>query len=272
MLHVAEPDEEKREPADERLTPTLENLLWTRSQIETALVEQRLAGWTREAYNTFKTKVSDPRFPCTFGIVAQQRGTLLYAFARSLRAQADRLHIQSLVLEYLDRLAGLTKEESSFTLLVLFTDPQSLPPQLEAHHQEVWDLLQFLHEEDSSLWAPGVSTDPDHPLWSFCLAGSPLFVNISSPAHRQRQSRNLGSALTLIIQLREGFDLVAPDTPAGRRVRGTIRDRLAAFDELPVYSELGYYKDPRNREWKQYGIPDGPEPQITRCPFRMRKE
>jgi thioesterase domain-containing protein/FPC/CPF motif-containing protein YcgG len=272
VLHAAQFDEERRELADERLAPAPESLLWTQAQLEMALAEQRLAGWAREAYDTFKTKVSDPRFPCTFGIVAQQRGTLLYSFARSLRAQADRLHIQSLIREYLSRLQRLTKEESSFTLLVLFTDPQSLPPDLDAHHQEVWDLLQYLHEEDSSPWAPGVSTDPDHPLWSFCLAGSPLFVNISSPAHRQRKSRNLGSALILIIQLREGFDLVAPNTPAGRRVRGIIRDRLEAFDELPIYSELGYYKDPRNREWKQYGIPDGPEPQMTRCPFRLRKE
>jgi FPC/CPF motif-containing protein YcgG len=259
-------------PVGEQLVPAPERLLWTRSQVQAALAEQRLAGWACEAYGTFKAKVLDPRFPCTFGIVAQQRGTLLYAFADSLRTDAGRFHIQALITEYLAHLQGLTKEESSFTLLILFVDPQSLPPELEAHHQAVWDLLQFLHEEDSSPWAPGVATDPDHPLWSFCLAGAPLFVNISSPAHRQRQSRNLGSALTLILQLREGFDLVAPDTPAGRRVRGIIRDRIEVFDQVPTYAELGYYKDPRNREWKQYGIPDGPEPQMTRCPFQMRKK
>lgn len=249
-----------------------ESLLWTRSQIEAALAEQPLATWAREAYDTFKAKVTDPGFPCTFGIAAQQRGTLLYAFARSLQAEADRLHIQAMIREYLDRLAGLGKEESSFILLVLFVDPRSLPPELEVHHEAVWDLLQFLHEADPSPWVPGVSTDPEDPLWSFCLAGSPLFVNISSPAHRRRRSRNLGSALTLVIQLREGFDLVAPDTPTGRRVRGMIRERIEAFDEVPIYEELGYYKDLRNREWKQYGIPDGDQPQRARCPFLMRKE
>jgi len=177
-----------------------------------------------------------------------------------------------LIHEYLDRLAGLTKAESSFALLVLFIDPRSLPAGLPAHHEAVWDLLQFLHEEDAAPWAPGVSTDPDHPLWSFCLGGSPLFVNISSPAHLKRKSRNLGSALTLVIQLREGFDLVAPDTRTGRRVRGMIRERIEAFDQSPIYAELGYFKDPRNREWKQYGIPDGEQPQMTRCPFLPRKE
>jgi FPC/CPF motif-containing protein YcgG len=259
-------------PVDEQLVPSLGSRLWTRPQLEAVLAEQRLPGWACEAYGTFKAKVLDPRFPCTFATIAQQRGTLLYAFARSVHGTADRLHIQSLIAEYLAHLAGLTKEESSFALLILLVDPQSLPPELDAHHQAVWDLLQFLHEADPSPWAPEVATDPDHPLWSFCLTGSPLFINISSPAHRQRQSRNLGSALTLVLQLREGFDLVAPDTSTGRRVRGMIRNRITSFDAVPVYSELGYYKDPRNREWKQYGIPDGPEPRVSRCPFQMRKE
>jgi FPC/CPF motif-containing protein YcgG len=253
-------------------TSASESLLWTRPQIEAARTEQRLPAWAGEAYDTFNARVSDLRFPCTFGTVAQQRGTLLYAFTRSLRGEPDRLHVQFLITDYLARLQGLTREESSFALLVLFVDPQSLPPELAAHHQAVWDLLQFLHEADSSPWAPGVATDPDHPLWSFCLGGAPLFVNISSPAHQQRQSRNLGSALTLVIQLRESFDLVAPDTPTGRRVRRMIRERVEAFDQVPTYAELGYYQDPRNREWKQYGIPDGHEPQMTRCPFKARKE
>jgi FPC/CPF motif-containing protein YcgG len=50
-----------------------------------------------------------------------------------------------------------------------------------------------------------------------------------------------------------------------------IRERVEAYDEVPIYPELGYYKDPRNREWKQYGIPDGDEPRRTRCPFLVRK-
>ncbi|HVR98384.1 MAG TPA: YqcI/YcgG family protein, partial [Thermoanaerobaculia bacterium] len=259
-------------PAGEQLEPAPDTALWTRPQLETALAGQLLPEWAAEAYGTFKAKVLDPRFPCTFGIVAQQRGTLLYAFARSLEDQTDRLHIQSSITEYLGRVKALAREESALTLLVLFVDPRSLPPELEAHHHAVWDLLQFLHEEDDSPWAPGVPTDPDHPLWSFCLGESPIFVNISSPAHRQRQSRNLGSALTLIIQLREGFDLIAPDTPTGRRVRETIRNRTESFDGTPTYPELGYYQDPRNREWKQYGIPDGNQSRPARCPFHTRKE
>ncbi|HTQ80106.1 MAG TPA: YqcI/YcgG family protein, partial [Thermoanaerobaculia bacterium] len=254
----------------ESLTPAVGSLLWTRPQIEAVLAEGGLPGWAREAYDTFKVKVLSVRFPCTFGTVAQQRGTLLYAFSPSLTGGADRRHIQELLGEYHGRLPALSPEEAAFTLLVLFVDPRSLPTDLAAHHQAVWDLLQFLHDEDPVPWAPGVATDPDNPLWSFCLAGAPLFVNISSPAHRQRRSRHLGSALTLVIQLRESFDLLAPDTPTGRRVRGTIRDRIEAFDGLPPYPELGYYKDPRNREWKQYGIPDGDEPPPARCPFQTR--
>ncbi|HVR98104.1 MAG TPA: YqcI/YcgG family protein [Thermoanaerobaculia bacterium] len=261
MLNAAELDEQ----GPVLVTPASETTLWTRpEELEAALAGQFLPDWAAEAYGTFKAS--------TFGIVAQQRGTLLYAFAPSLEERTDRLRVQLLIGEYLRHLKALTREEAAFALMVLFVDPRSLPPELEAHHQAVWDLLQFLHEEDDFPWAPGVPTDPDHPLWSFCLGESPLFVNISSPAHRQRQSRNLGSALTLIIQLREGFDLVAPDTPTGRRVRETIRNRIESFDGTPTYPELGYYQDPRNREWKQYGIPDGNQSRPARCPFHTRKE
>lgn len=252
--------------------PAPQSLLWTRSQIEAAMADERLPDWVGEAFETFKAKVSDPRFPCTFGITSYQRGSLLHGFARSLQDKADRRHIQILIREYLDCLSGLTIEEASFTVLILFVDPRSLLSKLAAHHEAVWDLLQFLHEEDASPWAPEVATDPDDPLWSFCLAGSPLFVNISSPAHHKRQSRNLGSALVLVIQLREGFDQVAPDTPNGQRVRRMIRERVETFDQFPPYPELGYYKDPRNREWKQYGIPDGDHPETSHCPFQMRKK
>ena len=49
----------------------------------------------------------------------------------------------------------------------------------------------------------GVARDPRDPAWAFCLAGTPLFLNMSFPGHRQMKSRNLGRYITFVINLRE---------------------------------------------------------------------
>jgi len=256
---------------DDRFSGDSGNTLWTLSALEAAQDAGQLPPWAADAYSGFKATVLDPGFPCTFGIVAQEKGMLRYAFAPSARAEADRLHIRAAITEYLEHLKGLSRTDAAMALLVLFLHADGIAPSLESHQQEAWDLLQYLHDSDPAPWRSDIPTDPDHPLWSFCFAGSALFVNISSPAHQMRLSRNLGSALTLIIQPREGFDVVAPDTSKGRRTRAMIRQRLAEFDQVPPYPELGFYQDPRNREWKQYGIPDDDQPGPARCPLHVRK-
>jgi len=77
------------------------------------------------------------------------------------------------------------------------------------------------------------ATDPMAPYWSMCFAGMQLFINFSSPAHRQRKSRNLGRHFLFIVNPRERFDIVAGDTPEGNRVRQVIRDRAEAYDGIP---------------------------------------
>ena len=82
-------------------------------------------------------------------------------------------------------------------------------------------------------------------------------------AHEWRRS----GAYVLLIQTRDGFDAVAGNTPHGRRVRGLIRRKLAAYDPIGPYPELAHYGTADNREWKQYFVPDDNAPVAARCPF-----
>lgn len=140
---------------------------------------------------------------------------------------------------------------------------------VEAYHAIGWRVLQYWHDIDPGGWPDTVTRDPDAPFWSMCFAGTQIFVNMSSPAHAVRRSRNLGPAFTLVINPRERFDAVAGDTPQGRRMRAHIRERIEAYDGLPHSPLLGSY-EAGEIEWWQYGLGETNEPPARGCPLRMR--
>src|SRR5262249_11741503 len=140
---------------------------------------------------------------------------------------------------------------------------------VEEYHTQAWGILQHLHDNDPAAWPASVPTDPDHPLWSFCFDGVPLFANFSNPGHKCRKSRNLGRSLALVVQPRQGFDLVAGNDPEGQKVRELIRSRIASYDSVPVARELATYGDPDACEWRQYGLPDDDGTIFNTCPLNF---
>jgi FPC/CPF motif-containing protein YcgG len=90
------------------------------------------------------------------------------------------------------------------------------------------------------------------PRWVFWFEGIDFFVNFSTPSH-QRRSRNLGSAMTMVVQARSSFDDFAePDN----RIRALIRSRVQTYDDMPVHPAIGTYGDPTSREATQYFLGD----------------
>ncbi len=89
--------------------------------------------------------------------------------------------------------------------------------------------------------------------------------NASSRA--PRRSRRMRLSYLWLVQARDGFDMIAGDTDRGRKARRLIREKLASYDGLPIYPELGHYGRPDNREWKQYFVPETNELITTACPF-----
>ncbi len=156
-------------------------------------------------------------------------------------------------------------------LAVLFNPQAVTADSVEAYHDTGWRVLQAWHEMDRAPWPPEVSREPGSPFWTMCFSGMQLFVNMSNPAHRIRRSRNLGSALTFVINPRERFDIVAGDNPRGHAVRERLRRRIHAYDGLTHSPALGSYKA-GDIEWWQYGLAETNAAPAGTCPFRMRKE
>lgn len=254
------------EPARPQIPERPDRLgLWSKTAIE----HGTLAPWEARAYASFVAKVSDPQFPCFFATKAQRDGQLFYAFAESTVNPLDLLRIYIAIIGYLNAVDRMTGIDKIMSTLILFIKPVP-DASVEEYIKQAWGIIQFLHDYDVSEWPPEVPTDPDNPSWSFCFDGTPIFVNISTPAHQNRKSRNLGDALTLVLQPRDGFDIVAGDTPAGRKVRNSIRSRIMAHDRIPPSPELGHYGDAEKREWPQYGLPDTNEAVRGSCPFRKK--
>jgi N-omega-hydroxy-L-arginine synthase len=241
--------------------------LWRTADIEIALAHGALSVWQATAYAELKTKVLDEAFPCTFGTVAQRKGAVLFNFVETLSRAEVVEGIHAALVAYTDFVRPLPLVTASLTPLAIFIPPPRAELTIEGYFEWGWQILQAAHDRDPSPWPAHVPRDPDDPAWSFCFGGVPLFVNFKTPAHQARRSRRMARSFMLLIQCREGFDLIAGDTPQGRHARALIRHKLAAYDAVPMYPELSHYGHAGNREWKQYFVPETNAPVAEVCPF-----
>lgn len=208
-------------------------------------------------------------FPCFFSQNAHKRRLIQFAFV----PRNDRLaHLEAMadVLSYVDRAQRWDGDIATAEPLVMQFEPGSHDrDSIEAYHELGWHILQLWHDNDPAAWPEGVSRTPNSPFWTMCLGGMQLFVNMSCPAHRIRKSRNLGRALTFVINPRERFDIVAGDDPKGRRIRQQIRSRIIAYDGIEHCPTLGSF-EAGEIEWWQYGLPEENRLPENGCPFQMR--
>ncbi len=226
--------------------------------------------WRQAAFADLATRLTPPsNFPCTFSQNAFRRGLIRFSFvdAPGEEGYADAMaDLADYVAESADW-DGQTN--TARPLLMIFSSSAAAFDRADDYHTFGWQALQYWHDHDAAPWPENVSRDPKTPFWSFVFAGTQLFVNMSTPAHIRRRSRNLGRHFTLVINPRERFDIVAGDTPEGRRVRAAIRSRVGKYDDLPHSPLLGSYQK-GELEWVQYALSDdGLDPPAT-CPFRFR--
>jgi FPC/CPF motif-containing protein YcgG len=247
---------------------TAPDRILTHAMVDDLRAGHRLSPWADAVYAELVAKVEDPSFPCTFGTLALRKGDLLVAFVETNDAESLRQGVCDRFIEYTDRMRSLDPVAASLHPLALFLPPPAGVRTIEEYFAFGWSLLQWVHDRDSHPWPARVASDPDDPAWSYCFGGVPLFVNFKTPAHHQRRSRRMAGGYLLLIQTRDGFDVVAGNTPQGRRARGLIRQKLAAYDTIAPYPELAHFGTADNREWKQYFVPDDNTPAHRQCPFR----
>ena len=221
------------------------------------------------ALQILSTISSKGEFPCPFSQAAAKNKRLLFSFiadtsAKSLHQSAADLH------EYLVRAAEWDGKVASAEPLLMVFNPHIFKGETVADYHTIgWKILQFWHDIDTTPWPSDVSTDPHSPFWSMCFAGVQIFVNMSNPAHQTRRSRNLGQALTFVINPRERFDRVAGDNPQGWKIREMVRDRIEAYDGLSHSPALGSF-EAGEIEWWQYGLTETNAPRTDRCPFHTQ--
>lgn len=218
--------------------------------------------WKIEAYEQYKTRLRAADYPCFFGQTAEARCEMLYTFidARHLGAMAENTR------QFVRLIGSAEFDRASLTA---FFRPDPAIRDHASFVERFWQILQYLHEQDGS---PTTKRTPDDPLWEFSFEGCEMFVVGTSPTYRLRRSRNLGPGIVLIFQPRKLFIDPTTSQPIAADVRHRIHKRMLAYDGMPVHPDIGFYGDLRNREWKQYVLPDDNAPEEGVCPFHTRAE
>ncbi|MFZ4841532.1 YqcI/YcgG family protein [Mycetocola saprophilus] len=200
-----------------------------------------------ETLAEFKLAVLAPGFPCFFAPTAFTDDTLLFgsidasqpdfvcappvfdAAAEAINANPDQV-----IVLWVTHLSSSSLEEDAtaaraLLLALLRADPDGIPP-----------------------GRPIAVADPH---WDFWYRNIDFFINFSSAHHVLRNSRNLGSALTIVAQSRSSFDRL-PE--GGLRARSMIRERIHQFDDVAPSPSLGSHG--LSPELPQFFLGDDNEP------------
>ncbi|WP_181350179.1 YqcI/YcgG family protein [Thalassobacillus sp. CUG 92003] len=222
----------------------------------------RVPAWLIQEYKIFRSIVTDETFPCYFGKSAQKRGELRYSYI----THDDWSHLP----RTLESFVGLFEHQTTFIRhgLFLFVEPEIETQTLSYYRRYFWEVLQYLHDQDTKPWPPDYPEDPEHHLWAFSFAGEPFFTFGNAPAYKQRKTRDLGNGLVLGFQPRRIFKGLEGTSEGGIMSRAKVRERVEKWDGLPKHPNISHYGDTGHREWKQYFIGDDVKPIQGQCPFR----
>lgn len=227
--------------------------------------EVREASWERSAVDLFESRMldSDEPFPCIFGVDAVRRRTLRYAFAPSGSRQVPGL------IEALRDFAAKCVDFGRRTSLVVFFEDLPGGTDVDGCRKQFWRILNEVAVADTHPWPRNIDSDPESPTWEFSCFGVPFFVVVNTPFHQRRRSRHF-DYFAITFQPRFVFDDLHADSPAGANARKLIRGRLASYDNIECFRDLGSFGDAENREWVQYFLPDDGStvPPEQRCPLQ----
>jgi FPC/CPF motif-containing protein YcgG len=222
--------------------------------------------WRLAAMDDLAQRLAHPEFPCIFARNAHRKHLIRFIFVDAL----DDHHLRELataLAAYVDECREWDgRVNTANPLVVFFSEKAVSAKSVPEFHDQGWGVLRRLHQLDPAPWPDGVATATSHPGWSMCFAGMPLFVNMSTPAHLYRHSRNLGGSFAFVVNPRERFDALAGDTPRGRKTRATIRSRVDVFDDIARSPALGTYGSGA-MEWPQYVLGDDNTAVSEPCPF-----
>lgn len=229
----------------------------------TAGAAARPPAWLDASYETLRTHVMDPAYPCFFGTMAEKRGEMFYSYVNGKNIGELATTMQTFA-----ELVSLPHYRKNN--IAVFFEPDPEPLTHDAYHTLFWHILQHLHDVDPDPLADA-QPDPSSEDWEFSFAGVETFVVCACPSFRARHSRNLGPGMVLLFQPRSVFVDTITNKVIGREARNQVRKRLETWDEITAHPDLGFFGDPGNLEWKQYFLDDANVAADDRCPFLKRQ-
>ncbi|WP_037464186.1 YqcI/YcgG family protein [Shimazuella kribbensis] len=222
-----------------------------------------LPDWFHTQYQTFRSTVLQPTFPCYFGMNGEKKGELRYGFI----SQDDWSNLPETLKEFHE----LMKERPLVRRgLFIFVEPEKEEKSLSYYRDYFWNVLQYLHEKDEKPWPEHIPKDPEHYLWTFGFHGETYFAFGNCPAYKQRKTRDLGNSLIIGFQPRVIFEGLEGTSEWGSMSREKVRERVAVWDNLPKHPDISHYGDPTHHEWKQFFIGDDIVPIRGKCPFQPK--
>ncbi|MCP9269640.1 YqcI/YcgG family protein [Xenorhabdus sp. XENO-1] len=249
----------------------LDDNLNSKNLISQTDINEDVISWHYDVFVDLKLRLDDVNFPCVFSKRAFRKQLLKFIFVDNIETSGIH-HLAEGLKEYIE----ISREwdgslSTAYPLIVAFSQKAIKANTVQEYHDFGWQVLQKLHDIDPGLWPENVGKDPNFPSWAMCFNGMQLFFNMSTPAARNRQSRNLGKYFIFVINPRERFDIVAGDTPDGHKVRENIRNRVERYDGISHALQLGNYSS-GSLEWWQYGLIEENIERTDKCPFSFKEK
>ncbi|MFF6780657.1 YqcI/YcgG family protein [Streptomyces sp. NPDC012510] len=204
-------------------------------------------GDLHELAHDFSSIVDSPEFPCIFSSAPFVRQEIFFG----LTEEETLSSIVSLLKELCRRF-----EEAPDAVGVIFV-PQSGEATLEDDYQLARNIVRSVVEQNELDGNSAEFPRPGQQDWRLRLDRTELFINFSSPRHKRRRSRNVGSHFTLIVQARSSFD-----KPLFRSAhsRGEIRRRLMSYDSVRPHPSLGDHLHPDEHDALHFFLGDEDQP------------
>lgn len=198
-----------------------------------------LPNWVVQSFTELDDNLNKKDFPCLLGIIAHRKQLTKVGFIEKGESYIG-LKMSKIMQEYLNILRSLDdKEHKGLLPLIVFMELKD-ELSLEDTHHSAWDLLTKTHQYDPSEWIKEIPKNSASPNFAYCFDGEIWFVNVSSPFHNERKSRNLGSSIVLAMQTLSGSNCFYKDFDDKLTWQKKIRERTKKYDNgMEVYEGLG---------------------------------
>lgn len=224
------------------------------------------SGSWKDAYRLeFEALACADEFPCIYVKQAYDKDYISFHFMEDASSEIERLKAFEALKGYVSEVLATPDDRvAAMKILLIVVNSNDIAG---IHEKVSWELLNDFVRRDDIPWPEHLTQNPEDEDWAYCFQGQRIFVNISSPEHLLRRSRNIGSQLVLVMQLRDGIDCIAPPNAKGDVIRSFIRQRINTYDAVPVSPDLATHGQGQNRDWKQFWLGDREVVMEGKCPF-----